>query len=86
MRDRFEPDAPVTCEACDADAFAIAGTREETITGHVHLELRCGACGHWQDRTLSFREASRFHEHHEATRRQITRLLVAYMRAEALER
>lgn len=86
MHDRFEPDAPVTCDACDADAFAIGTALEETITGHVHLELRCGACGLWQDHTLSFRDAARFHEHHEATRRQITRLLVAYMRAEAVDR
>jgi hypothetical protein len=86
MFDRFAPDAPVICEACDADAFAIVATREETITGHVHLQLRCGACGRWQDHALSFREAARFHEHHEATRRQIARLLVAMLRAEALER
>jgi hypothetical protein len=86
MHDRLEPDAPVTCLDCDADGFAIGATREETITGHVHVTLRCGACGLWQDRTLSFREAARFHEHHEATRRQITRLLVAYLRAEALGR
>jgi hypothetical protein len=86
MSDRFAPDAPVICEACDADAFAIVATREETITGHVHLQLRCGACGRWQDHTLSFREAARFNEHHEAARRQIARLLVAMLRAEALER
>jgi hypothetical protein len=84
MLDRSVPDAPVICEGCDADAFAIAATREETITGHVHLELRCGACGRWQTHTLSFRDAARFHEHHDAARRQITRVLVSMMRAESL--
>jgi hypothetical protein len=84
MLDRFASDAPVLCEACDADAFAIAATREETITGHVHLELRCGACGRWQTHTLSFRAATRFREHHDETRRQITRVLVSMMRAESL--
>lgn len=84
MHDRFEPDAPVICEACDADAFAILSTDEETITGHVHFELRCGACGRWQSHTLSFREATRFDEHYERTRRQIARLLVSMLRAESL--
>jgi hypothetical protein len=84
MLDRLAPDAPVLCEACDADAFAIAATHEETITGHVHLELRCGACGRWQTHTLSFREATRFREHHDAGRRQITRVLVSMLRAESL--
>lgn len=87
MLDRFAPDdAPVLCEACDADAFAVVASDEETITGHVHLTLRCGACGRWQDRTLSFREVTRFREHHDATRRQITRVLVSMMRAESLDR
>lgn len=86
MLDRLPPAAPVTCDACDADAFAIAGTREETITGHVRFALRCGACGTWQDRSLSFREARLFREHHEATRRQIARVLVAMLRADALGR
>ncbi len=85
MLDRFPPEAPVTCDACDADAFAIASTREETITGHVRFELRCGACGSWQHRSLSFREAARFRDHHAATRRQIARVLVAMLRAGALD-
>lgn len=84
MLDRLGPDAPVTCDACDADAFAIAAAREETVTGHVHLDLRCGACGTWQTRSLSYREAARFQEHHEAARRQIARVLVAMLRADAL--
>lgn len=86
MSGRFAPDddALVLCEACGADAFAIVDSREETVTGHVHLTLRCGNCGEWQDRTLGFREITRFREHHDATRRQITRVLVSMMRAESL--
>ncbi len=77
---RDMPAAPVTCTACHADAFAV------TWTGDRHVHLRCGACGLRQDRTLDARTATRFREHHDATRRQIARVLTAMLRAAALER
>jgi hypothetical protein len=76
--------APVTCEACGADAFAIVSTHvDDPAPARTRVALRCGACGLWQDRTLDARTLTRFLEHHDATRRQIARLLVAMLRAAA---
>lgn len=80
--------APVTCEACGADAFAIASTHHDdpapAPAARTRVSLRCGACGLWQDRLLDARTLTRFLEHHDATRRQISRLLVAMLRAAAV--
>jgi hypothetical protein len=83
MRARFLPAAPVTCEACDADAFAILSTTTDPATGGVHVRLRCGACGLWQIRDLDAKTAARFREHLDVTQRQIARVLAAMLRAAA---
>lgn len=83
MRARFLPTAPVTCEACDADAFAILSIATEPSTGATHLRFRCGACGLWQARDLDPKTAARFREHLDATQRQIARVLASMLRAAA---
>lgn len=83
MRARFLPAAPVTCEACDADAFAILSTATNPSTGGTHVRLRCGACGLWQARTLDAKTAERFRDHLDETQRQIARVLAAMLRAAA---
>jgi hypothetical protein len=81
MRGRFLPAAPVTCVACASDAFAVGETHEDALTTRVHLELRCGACGLWQQRSLDAATADRFLDHLAATQRQIARVLVTMLRA-----
>jgi hypothetical protein len=80
MRRRLLPAAPVTCVGCGADAFAIGATREDALTLRLHLELRCGACGLWQQRALAPTTADRFLDHLAATQQQIARSLVALAR------
>lgn len=86
MRDCVLPPAPVTCEACDADAFALASARENPSTGRIHITLRCGACGRWQHHSLTTSDAERFRAHQDATQRQIARVLAAMLRAAAVDR
>ena len=83
MRARFLPAAPVTCEACDADAFAILATATNPEAGTTHVRLRCGACGLRQVRDLDAKTAAGFREHLDATQRQIARVLAAMLRAAA---
>jgi hypothetical protein len=84
MRARLLPTAPVTCVACAADAFAVGEARQDPLTTQVHFELRCGACGLWQQRTLDAATADAFLDHRAATQRQIARVLVALMRAASI--
>ncbi|MCW2984530.1 MAG: hypothetical protein JWR63_2100 [Conexibacter sp.] len=81
-RHRFRAAAsPVTCTACGADAFAIGGSTEDDATLRLDLDLRCGACGLWQRRTLDAAVAERFLDHLAATQQAIARELVALARA-----
>jgi hypothetical protein len=67
------PAPPVACATCGADAFAI-GAAHEAHDG-VDVELRCGACGHWQRPHLTAAAADRFLEHMAATQATIARAL-----------
>ena len=84
MRGQLLPAAPVTCVVCASDGFAVGDTRQDALTTQVHFELRCGACGLWQQRTLDAATADRFLDHRAATQRQIARLLVTMLRAARL--
>jgi hypothetical protein len=82
---RFLTASPVTCTACGADAFAIGATGEDPVTLRLTLDLRCGACGLWQRRTLDATVADRFLDHLAATQQAIARELVALARGAATE-
>jgi hypothetical protein len=80
MRRRFLPAAPVTCVMCGADAFAVGEATEDDLTARLHLDLRCGACGLWQQRTLDLPTADRFLDHYAEGQQDIARELVSRAR------
>jgi hypothetical protein len=67
------PAPPVACATCGADAFAIGAAHE--VHDGVDVELRCGACGHWQRRRLTAAATERFLDHMAATQATIARAL-----------